>query len=451
MKFVDLTELASRNLREALLRNTLTTLGIAVGVASLVAMLSLGVGLQELLSGRLQRTGLFDTVVVTSRRSFGDYGRPRKAEAAPEPIRPLDEAARKEIAGLANVLEVYPEIRFPAELQYQDAPRMMTVAGLPESARQREVFDGIKGAFFTAANADETILQIEFARDLEEEPLSLLGKELVLRYAERQPLASPTRAGAAPPDAEGAANWGFSVVPREVRLRIVGIVETEPGSGFGGFGRSRVFIPLQLAQKLSSVQFGDLRQAMRTSATPEYLNLSVRVNSAGKVPAVQESIKKLGFQTYSLHDVAKSLRLAFAVLDSFLGAFGSLALAVASMGIVNTLVMAILERRREIGILKALGAADRDVKQLFFAEAGVMGLLGGVLGVGMGWAIGRIINFGINIYLKRQELPPQTIWSVPWWLVVSAIGFALLVSLVAGLYPASRAAKLDPVQALRYE
>lgn len=327
---------------------------------------------------------------------------------------------------------------------------MMTVAGLPESARQREVFDGIKGAFFTSASADETILQIEFARDLEQEPLSLLGKELVLRYAERQPLAAPAGASATPPDAEGGANWGFSVVPREVKLRIVGIVETEPGSGFGGFGRSRVFIPLQLAQRLSSVQFGDLRQAMRTTA-PEYISLSVRVSSAGQVPAVQEQIKKLGFQTFSLHDAAKSLRLAFAVLDSFLGAFGSLALAVASLGIVNTLVMAILERRREIGILKALGASDRDVKQLFFAEAGVMGLLGGVLGVGLGWAIGRAINFGINVYLKRQELPPQTIWAVPWWLVVSAITFALLVSLVAGLYPASRAAKLDPVQALRYE
>ena len=90
------------------------------------------------------------------------------------------------------------------------------------------------------------------------------------------------------------------------------------------------------------------------------------------------------------------------MLDLFLGIFGSLALAVASIGIVNTLVMAILERRREIGIMKAIGASDGDVRKLFFAEAGAMGLLGGVVGVTLGWAIGHIINLGTNIYLKRQ-------------------------------------------------
>jgi putative ABC transport system permease protein len=113
--------------------------------------------------------------------------------------------------------------------------------------------------------------------------------------------------------------------------------------------------------------------------------------------------------------------------------------------------MAILERRREIGIMKAIGASDGDVKKLFFAEAGAMGILGGIAGVGLGWAIGRIINFATNIYLRRESLTPDNFWSVPWWLVVLAIGFSLLVSLVSGLYPAGRAAKLDPVQALRYE
>jgi putative ABC transport system permease protein len=91
------------------------------------------------------------------------------------------------------------------------------------------------------------------------------------------------------------------------------------------------------------------------------------------------------------------------------------------------------------------------VKKLFFAEAGAMGILGGVVGVALGWTIGRVINLGTNFYLKRQSLPPDNFWAVPWWLVAAAISFSLIVSLVSGLYPASRAARLDPVQALRYE
>jgi putative ABC transport system permease protein len=177
----------------------------------------------------------------------------------------------------------------------------------------------------------------------------------------------------------------------------------------------------------------------------------VRVNSAGKVEQVQEAIKKLGLRTYSVLDASKSLRRFFAIFDMFLGIFGSLALAVASLAIVNTLVMAVLERRREIGVMKALGAGDGDVKKLFFAEAGAMGIVGGALGVGLGWLIGRAINFGTTLYLRRQNLPPENVWLVPWWLIGFAIAFAVAVSLIAALYPASRAAKLDPIQALRYE
>ncbi len=179
--------------------------------------------------------------------------------------------------------------------------------------------------------------------------------------------------------------------------------------------------------------------------------LTVRMVSATQAEAVEDAVKKMHFSAYSYLDATRSMRRFFAVLDMFLGIFGSLALAVASLAIVNTLVMAVLERRREIGIMKAIGASDSDVKRIFFAEAATMGLFGGVIGVALGWLIGRAINLGANLYLHRLKMPPEGLLMVPLWLALAAVLFAVLVSVVAGIYPAARAARLDPVEALRYE
>jgi putative ABC transport system permease protein len=461
MKTRDLTELAGRNLREALLRNSLTTLGIAVGVASLVAMLSLGVGLQQLASKRLSRSGLFDAVFVSSRMNQRGFGRPARPDPAiATPPKVLDAEARQKIAALPDVVEVYPEIRFPTEIQFEGKPFSTTVAGIPASAKSDGAFDGMKGAFFSGPNVDEAILQIEFAKDLSTQPDSLIGKDLTLRYAERQPLPAEPSAGKSKAGADGTISRsaesdlspGFSIVPREKTFRIVGVVETEPATGFGGFGRGRLLIPLQVAETLRITQANDLREILRgTSSKGNYDSLTIRVKGPSQVKSVEDAVQGMGFTTFSLLDATKSLRQVFAVFDLLLGIFGSLALAVASLGIINTLVMAILERRREIGILKALGAADRDIRRLFFAEAGVMGLVGGILGVALGWLIGSALTFGTNVYLRRQELPPIDLSSIPWWMVAGAIGFSVAVSLAAGIYPASRAAKLNPVEALRYE
>jgi ABC-type antimicrobial peptide transport system permease subunit len=468
MKAGDLGELALRNLREALLRNSLTTLGIAVGVASLVAMLSLGVGLQELATKRLSNSGLFDTVIVMSKSGLRGFGRPseppRRAAAegdpngekgrAPRVSPPLDDAAREALQKLPNVIEVYPQIRFPTEVRFAGKPYATMVAGIPDSARGNGAFDGINGNFFSSGNADEAILQSEFAKDLSDKPSSLIGKDLVLRYAERQALGTQAAGASSSSGAESSdtGSGGFSVVPREKNLRIVGVVDTEPAAGFGGIGSGRVLIPLAVAETLRAAQLNDLRDVVRgANGKTTYASLTVRAKSPSQVEKIETAIKDMGFSTFSLLDATRNLRIFFTIFDSLLGIFGSLALAVSTLGIINTLVMAILERRREIGVLKALGAADRDVKQLFFAEAGVMGLMGGILGVGIGWVIGRVVTFGTNVYLRRQDLPPAHVFSVPLWLILGGIVFSVVVSLVAGLYPASRAARLNPVEALRYE
>jgi len=469
MKLPDLTELALRNLRESLLRNSLTTIGISVGVASLVAMLSLGIGLQQLASRRLMKSGLFDTVVVTSRRDLRNFGREEERSGpAPAESRILDEPTRQEIERLPNVSEAYPDIRFITELRYEDKPHLTMVAALPTSAKSNDAFETVQGQFFSSDVAPEAILQKAFAEELlgktpkpglDETKVAdlaapLIGKELTMRYAQRETAksASPTEAGDKTTSGDQTvSSAAYSVVSREQKLKIVGVADLDPES-MRGPTRARVFLPLGLAESLHVMQPTDLREISRAASNqPVYSSISVRVKNPSQVQKVEDAVKKMGFNTFSILDASRSIQQFFKVLDVFLGIFGSLALAVAFIGIVNTLVMAILERRREIGIMKAIGASDGDIRKLFFAEAGAMGLLGGIVGVALGWAIGQVINVGTNIYLKSQSFPAEHFWSVPWWLVAFALAFSFFVSLAAGLYPARRAARLDPVQALRYE
>ena len=485
MKSHDLVELAGRNLREAVLRNSLTTAGIAVGIASLVAMLSLGAGLQRLASKQLGRSGLFDSIIVTSRADFRTQEDEREAgRIQSSQMRSLDDKARDEIRAMPHVKDVYPDIRLMAELRFDNGkgerPHFSMLAALPATARASEVFDDLQGNFFSSNTASEAIILADFARDLldvkdqniqRESKLSddqlkqVLGTQITLRYAERVGDAS---VGAGVPPAPAEPNSGnrsatqdsglttqdssnFSVVRREKTFTIVGVVPSEPYGGLRGGARGRIFIPTALAEQLNMVQPTDLRTMMRPSQGKNYFTLVVQADASSHVKQTQDAIKKMGFSTYSILDASKGLNRFFMFLDLFLGIFGSLAIAVASLGIVNTLVMAILERRREIGIMKAIGASDGDVQKLFFVEASSMGAFGGALAILLGWTIGRVINIGTNIYLQRNQIPPENFWYVSPWLIFFAMAFSIGVSLIAGIYPASRAAKLDPVQALRHE
>jgi ABC-type lipoprotein release transport system permease subunit len=453
MKTPDLLELATRNLRESKLRNSLTTIGISVGVASLVSMMSLGVGLQRMISVRLEKVG-FNLLTVMNRGNLrmGAQGMdPSQANPADE--RALDEAARLEIERLPGVVEAYPDLRFVGEFSFGDVTRHSLVTGLPDSVKTTDDFNNVKGRYFSTPAAAEAIVDKYFAAELlgrsaprpgrgmlkKSAPVALdvpslakdlVGKELVLNFSER--LAGTDQTG------------GYSVVPRQSTVKIVGVADIDIQSRYA---RTGVFLPMKFAQELHVMQGADLR----ATAAPAYNLLIVRVKEAGQVQKVEDAVKKMGFGAFSIQDAMRSLRQGFAIFDIFLGVFGSLALAVASIGIVNTLVMAILERRREIGIMKAIGASDSDVKRVFFAEAGAMGVVGGVVGVLLGWLIGRVISVGTNIYLRSQGASNVEVWYVSWWLVAGAIGFALVVSLLAGWYPASRASRLDPVEALRYQ
>ncbi len=168
------------------------------------------------------------------------------------------------------------------------------------------------------------------------------------------------------------------------------------------------------------------------------------------VERVAQEIKDMGFNAITPSQILDEINNVFSIIQIGLSAFGIIALVVAAIGIINTLIMAIYERTREIGVMKAVGATKGTIRLLFTIEGGALGFLGGVIGVGLGFILGQMLNFiGSRTFLS--DFPTFQISVFSPWLILGIIGLTTAISLLAGLYPANRAARLDPVEALRYE
>ena len=465
MTFRDTLELALRNLGEAKLRTSLTTMGVSIGIASLAGMVSLGVGLQDQFVGRFTKSGMFDAITVTPgqdlpgfmaggrggrggrRGGFGSQRRTARGSPAASdvPLRDdLNDETVKELATLADVKEVYPSVRVPVEAKYGGESEGALAGGVPMSAAGEGAFQSMSfGTFFSADSASECILSLDMAKRIDEtNPQALVGKELTLVHP-----GTPTSTPAA-----GAGAFPIGVSRVESPFRIVGIVERETGPFGGSVGISGLMIPLGRAREMSAAM-RTAAQALAPNRAPErtYNALVVKVKHAQYTQDVEDQIKKKGFSAFSLNDALQGAKRAFIILDIVLSLIGSIALAVSSLGIMNTMVMSILERTREIGIMKAIGGSDGDIRRIFLIEASAIGFFGGVAGVALGWIVGRLINFGANVYIQNQGGTPGNLFSLPFWLIGGAIGFSIAISLIAGSYPAARAARLDPIQALRHD
>ncbi len=187
-----------------------------------------------------------------------------------------------------------------------------------------------------------------------------------------------------------------------------------------------------------------------------YPMVIVKVKNVDEVLTITETITGLGYQAYTPQSFVQGINNFFTVLQVIFGGVGAIALLVAAIGIANTMTMAILERTREIGLMKAIGATNRDVLSVFLGEAAGIGFLGGLGGVLLGWSAAEILNVIAMGYLAQQAaqqggLPPTSAVYTPLWLPIFALVFATLIGLISGLYPALRAATMVPVTALKYE
>ncbi|MGB3129760.1 MAG: FtsX-like permease family protein, partial [Dehalococcoidia bacterium] len=178
--------------------------------------------------------------------------------------------------------------------------------------------------------------------------------------------------------------------------------------------------------------------------------LQAKVDGSQYAAQVAQEIEDLGLGAMTSDDVLGVIGTIFGIIQAVLSAFGLIALGVASLGVINTLIMAIYERTREIGVMKAVGASKSTIRLLFTVEGASIGFLGGIIGVAVAYALGSAINWVSHItFLKDFETFKISVF--PWWLIVGVIALSTIIALLAALYPAHRASNLDPIEALRYE
>jgi len=426
MTLTDLAKTSLGNLGRHRVRTVLSAVGVTVGILTIVTMVSLGVGVQREFIQTFQQAGL-ETLrvypVTEERTAFNQFAEPERTVM-------ITPALVEEIRARDDVLEVRPRIYTPGSMNVslKIGEEMVRVRvgefhwGMsdpftppPELVAGRELAEGGQGEMVVSASALEA-----FGYDAQAFE-GLVGKEveLVLEAPRGESQTFP--------------------------FRLAGVLQTTYGSESGYFG-SHIGLADALALKAWWYNDPDILEH------EGYDELVIKAASLNDAVQIVDQLKARGFEVESLQTMLDTINKGMVIMQTMLGSIGGLALLVAALGIANTMVMAVYERTREIGILKAVGASPGDIRLLFMAEASLIGLLGGVTGTLIGWLLGLGLNRGILAYLNWQEIPVEgTFFVVTGWLVALALAFATLVGLLAGLYPAARAAQLDPLEALRYE
>jgi ABC-type lipoprotein release transport system permease subunit len=488
MSFLDILQLALRNLRQAKLRATLTTMGVIVGTAVIVTMVSFGLGLQSNMLERFQALDFFNEIQVYGRGLGNLAGLDRSARrddgrrdpssrANKTPTRILDDAGIKEIGAINGVAYVEPSVNFTAYVRSNGKLLSQFVGGanIPNASTRFQSFAA--GKMISAPEADEAVVSERFLRDFGyEKPADAVGKTIELlaprssdkgseEKNEEEEEERPNFFGI-PLDDPGIDESAPDLETRTLRIAGVLGAEIREGAGQGGMRgmlpTAGIYIPLKEAHDWSTRHRGPMGQVafalarrggnLAEGQTEGYDLAIVRVSNPAQLSEVRQKITDLGFGSFSIVDELDQIRTVFLIIDSVLGLLGGISLLVASFGIANTMIMSILERTREIGIMKAIGAEDREIKLIFFVEAAVIGVTGGVLGVLLAWGIDALANrLAYRFILKPQGASFIDFFDLPPYLWLGAILFALLVSIAAALYPAARAARIDPVRALRHD
>lgn len=435
MRFRDLASLVVSNLRRMKLRLALTSLGVVIGTSAIVLMVSLGIGLQANLTAQLGDLGAATHINV-----FGGGGMPGAEQTM------LNEDVVEEFAAIEHVEAVLPSVPVMADsITYKKYVLYSMPYGVDMDSFEKFGYQLESGRL--PRNDDEILLgatlpaSFSLASDdggmmmgpsSTVPKLDVLGKRLVLTVS------------VFPTEDEYKANPNAQPTQVKHKFTVVGILAPSDM-----MTDQSAYITMDAAL--------DLNNADRRNVTFE--QLIVKADSVNSVTDIEKTIMDRGFYAYSAQSTLESLKSVFLIIQGVLGALGGIAMLVAALGIANTMTMSIYERTREIGIMKAVGASNRQIKRVFLGEAAIIGVLGGVGGLLFSGAGAALANLFVQAIIAGQATstgaasatPTTSFFQIPVWLAVFAIAFAAGIGLLSGVLPAVRAANLDPLTALRHE
>jgi ABC-type antimicrobial peptide transport system permease subunit len=398
---------------------------VVIGIITLVAMVSFGVGVQAEVNRNFQALGLENVFVSPSfpeeEDAFDPFG-------FAEPVEPLTPEIAAAFRTMPEVQSVTPVLDLPSNMEISLTRGNQTIPVR------------LAGGF---GHRPQGVGNLTPSEMLAGDPLGegdTLGMVIMVSLADQLIAES----GGDYADLVGQSVTITVRLPRgETRDFSTTLVGVENSRSF-----QSADLGLQERTEIKAWWYG----RPDTLNTDGYDMLVVRAIDENTVPSVLETAEALGLQAQSLGVVLEIANRVLALMQALLGSVGGLALLVATLGVANTMMMAIYERTREIGVLKALGARNREVRRMFTADAVLLGFIGGVVGLILGTLLGRLVDWLGHLYLAKEGVTgigPMSI--VPPWLAIGALFFAAFIGVLGGFYPAARAARLDPVAALKHE
>lgn len=412
----------------------MTAMGVVIGTTAIVVLVALANGLQESALGSFEGFGALNQITVlpgAAVQAFGGGGEVFSDDAL------LTPDALREFEEMEGVVAVTPIESLFAQntLKFNRMQGTSSLTGIDPRVTDDLGYEIAEGSerlgnwtVIIGSRVGENFAD-QRGRSTQDEPLDLYGQTLILELQ---------RSG---DDGE--------IEKRTIRIRVGGVLVER-----GGQEDNSIYIALEDIEELNA-----WATRQRTNRRLNGYNQAiVVVDDPEKMLLIEQTILLDGYYAFSARSLIQQVNVLFTIIQAIFGGIGAIALLVAAIGIANTMIMSILERTREIGLMKAVGATNRDVMTLFITEAGAIGMLGGIGGAATGWLLSQIINVVAGAYINAQTAAsgaaptdPISVAIVPLWLVGFAIGFSLVIGLLAGIYPALRAVQLNPVTALKYE